>query len=930
MTQRDRPDKVKVIRASAANLAYFFSNQKDASWLPFLLKEGFFTEPTPPEAGTTEEGQAWFRFPNWPESQYLARIAAEAPQQVVEAIERIPETPNPRVHEDIIVAATALPGELAARVAKREQRWLAGYEGHLVSLPHSAGDLLAHLAREDETKAAFALAGTLLKIVVNPRYENQTSHHRAVALVGHWEYGEILERAWPPLMEAEPEKAFCFLCHRLEDVIELGFVGGSSFDPTYIWRSAVEDHAQNTGHSLLDTIVEAVRDTAVTEAKKGPDARDLVLAELARHNAPLFRRIAFFVLSDFGSPEQVAAILTDETLIDEVNVWHEYAELLRKRFGDLGIEQRAAIVSLIAAGPKPERTTFLRERGDSEQQIEAYGRHWRLRRYDLIAENLDGEAKSEYVALLSEFDKPDHPTFLSVLTHWDGPTSPYTVEELSEMGPRGMVEALRAWAPAENGSMDEYSKEGLARAVEATVEKEAEEFAASAAEFADLDPDYVRALLGGLAKAAREKVPFLWGRVLDLCEQMAAKPAPHTPAQGEEASTNWLRRTVVSLLSDGLKDGEAEIPFEERGRVWGLIEPHLEDPEPSPARDSESEPATVAINSVRGEALHAAINYAFWVERALSAEESFGGIGSLPEFAAAVDRRLNLDIEPSSAIRAVLGQWFVQFVRMDQGWATTLAPRIFPCDREEAKFFSAAWNAYVVFNRAWVSVFEILRGSYELAVERSDEVDEDRYMAGNPREHLGDHLVFLRFTGAIDLAADGLFAGFWDAAPVGIRKHVLRDVGWSLQHGNGDLSDVIRSEIVETWEWIAMRDEDERESLGEFGAWFGADQLDDGWLLTQGQQLLRLGVPLAPDHVVYDALPRMADGHPREVVEILRLMIVTGPEAWSVLGSIDEVRATLATVLGSGDEEARADAIVVLNLLGARGMTEFRDLMPPA
>lgn len=887
MTRRDRSEKVKLIRASAANLAYFFSYQKDASWLPFLLKEGFFTEPTPPETGTTEEGQTWFRFPNWPESQYLARIAAEAPQQVVEAIERIPDTPNPRVHEDIIVAATGLPGELAARVAKREQRWLAGYEGHFVSLPHSAGDLLAHLAREGETKAAFALAGTLLKIVIDPRYENQTSHHRAVALVGDWEYGEILENAWPPLMVAEPEKAFRFLCHRLADVIELGFVGGSSFDPTYIWRSAIEDHSQNTGHSLLDTMVEAVRDTAVTEAKKGPEARDLVLAELARQDAPLFPRISLFVLAGFGSPEQVAEILTDGTLIDEVNVWHEYAELLRKRFGDLDIQLREQIVSLIAAGPNREQTTFLRERGDSEQRIESYGRHWRLRRYDLIAEHLDGEAKAEYDSLLREFDKPDHLTFHSVITHWSGPTSPYSAQELSEMGPGRVVETLRTWSPPEGESMDD-SKDGLARALELTVEKEAGEFAASATEFEALDPDYTRALLGGLAKAARENVAFPWRPVLDLCEQVAARPAPDTPAGSGEAPTNWLRRTIVSLLSDGLKEGDAEIPIEKRDRVWGLIEPHLEDPDPSPTRDDESEPATVAINSVRGESLHAAINYAFWVERALGVEGSFEGIASLPEFAAAV----------------------------------------FPSDPEEAGLFSAAWNAYVVFNRAWESVFEILRASYARAVERFEEVDEDRYMAGNPREHLGEHLTFLRFSGAIDLAADGLFAGFWDVAPVGIRKHVLRDVGWSLQHGNADLSDAIRSKIVETWEWIATRDEDERESLGEFGAWFGADQLDDRWLLAQGQQLLQQGVPLDPDHVVYDALPRMAGGHPREVVEVLRLMIVTAPEAWSVLGSVDDARETLGTVLGSGDEHAHADAIIVLNLLGARGMSQFRDLMP--
>ena len=73
----------------------------------------------------------------------------------------------------------------------------------------------------------------------------------------------------------------------------------------------------------------------------------------------------------------------------------------------------------------------------------------------------------------------------------------------------------------------------------------------------------------------------------------------------------------------------AEIPSEERARVWRIIEPRLEDPDPSPDRDKDSEPATVAINSVRGEALHAAVRYALWVERALEAEESFAGIALL-------------------------------------------------------------------------------------------------------------------------------------------------------------------------------------------------------------------------------------------------------------------------------------------------------------
>jgi hypothetical protein len=500
VSSRSRKGKVDLVRASAANLDYFFSSLNDATWLPFLLEEGFFQNPTPPETGTTDEGQTWFRFPNWPESQYLARIAAEAPEQVVEAIERIPETENPRIHQDVIVAATALPGELAARVAQREQRWLAGYEGHLVSLPRPAGELLAHLAREGEMAAAFALAGTLLKIVVDPYYENRSSRRRAVALVGDWEYAKILEASWPSMMAAESKKAFRFLCHRLAEVVDLGYIEDSGFDPTYIWRKAIENHGQNTGHSLLDTLIEVVRDTALAEAERSPEARELVLAEFARHDAPLFRRLALFVLAASGSPQQIAEAVADESLFDGANVWHEYAELLRKKFGDLDTEQQAPVLALIAAGPDDRLKSLQRERGEGEEQVKAYCRYWRLKHYDLIAEHLAGEARSEYDALLAEFGKPDHPTFLSVITRWSGPTSPYGAEDLTKMGPAGVIETLRSWTPRDGPEDD--SKEGLARILEVVVENDAEGFAAIATEFVGLDSDYIRALLTQIVRQA--------------------------------------------------------------------------------------------------------------------------------------------------------------------------------------------------------------------------------------------------------------------------------------------------------------------------------------------------------------------------------------------------------------------------------------------
>jgi hypothetical protein len=924
MSTEERTAAVKLIRAGEANLEYFFSSQEDASWLPFLLEEGFFENPAEPETVETDDGQTGTRYPYWPESRYLARIATEAPEPAFAAVCRIPDTTSPRVHQDIAAVACRLPGEFAAELATREGRWLAGYEGHLVSYPPAAGELIAHLAKEGEVAAAFKLAGTLLKVSAAPAPEGR-GRRRVRSLLGDREYGEILEAAWPSMMEADPERSFRFLCHRLSAVTRIEF-GGSGFDPTYMWRAAIENHARNTRHGYLDSLVDAIRDSAVASAEIGLDGLEIALTELARHDGPIFRRLALFVLARFGTAEQVAEALTEDGQIDDFNVWHEYAELLKTRFGSLGRDRQERIIALISAGPERELTASQQERGLNEEQVEVRRRYWGLERYALIEDELGGEAKAAYEALVSEFGKPEHPTFRSVVTIWTGTTSPHTTEELLDKGPAGALEALRAWIPEEGP--EGRSSEGLVHALEAAIEKEPAGFAAIATHFADLEPEHVRGLLRGLAKAAREQVMFPWKGVLDLCEQVTAE----SPADVEiesEARPAGLTTAIIGLVSDGLEQGEGGIPSGERARVWRLIEPHLDDPDPSPRREEGKDPATVAINSVRGEAVHAAIRYGLWVERALGAAGGLEGIASLPELAAAIDRRLDPAVDPSLAIRAVLGQWFVQFVRMDGGWAESLVARLFPPDPGSAERFSAAWNAYVVFNQPRIPMFKILARSYELAAERFEEVDEDLYIAGNPREHLAEHLFFFRFVGSIDLADDGIFARFWAIAPTAVRTHVLRDVGWSLEHGDPEMSEEVRARFTETWEWIFAHGQEDPASLVAFGAWFGAPQLEAGWLLARGREVLELGRQLDPDHPVFQAAARMAGDHPAEVVEVLRLMIVTDAEGWGVQGSTAEVREALSAILAGGQGAVHGEAVAVVHLLGGRGFSEFRDLLSP-
>src|SRR5690606_17409582 len=118
-------------------------------WIRPLEEKGLFA--SPPAA--IREGDS-ISFPYWPESRYLARMAAEAPKLVLEVIEKIADTNNVRVHEDLAEAASKMPGPLAARWAAREIRWIQKQEHLYFLLPQLLGGLAGHLAATGEVKAA--------------------------------------------------------------------------------------------------------------------------------------------------------------------------------------------------------------------------------------------------------------------------------------------------------------------------------------------------------------------------------------------------------------------------------------------------------------------------------------------------------------------------------------------------------------------------------------------------------------------------------------------------------------------------------------------------------------------------------------------------------------------------------------------------------
>src|SRR5687767_12677218 len=112
MPNRETVQKIRETLKTTADYVFFFENLKSAAWIKPLAEEGFFSDP--PAGQDNENGG--MRFPPWPESQYLARVAEQAPELVINVTVKIPPTENPNVHRDLTTVGLKVSPKLALQL----------------------------------------------------------------------------------------------------------------------------------------------------------------------------------------------------------------------------------------------------------------------------------------------------------------------------------------------------------------------------------------------------------------------------------------------------------------------------------------------------------------------------------------------------------------------------------------------------------------------------------------------------------------------------------------------------------------------------------------------------------------------------------------------------------------------------------------------
>ena len=911
-------DRLMEIIKDESRLRYFLHNLRIVEWLDVFIDRGLFA--TPPEPKPTENGGT--AYPYWALSRLLIRYAADHPETVLRAISRIGYTKNVQVVGDILEAGINMPVESGVTLVPLAIQWSEDADLLILGIPSTLARFAEGLAPANSSEALHII-GSLLAL--NGLQGETPGYSEPRSRINEQRYEEICIRFVPRIAKADPTRTIGTLAAVLEKAT-------SADDESSFWRPAVEDHKQNIDREPRSHLVTAIRETAEIQLAARPSSINEVLQVFERRKGNIFLRLQLHVLGlhTEGNTAVTGRLLTDRNLFLNRDLSHEYYHLLRASFGKLCERQQRCILEWIDAGP--DRNEL---RSISEEDFLSYKESWQARWLSAISNDLPEPWRALYERTKNKV--PPHPDFrFYAEARWEEKDE-WPVERLKQLSVGELVATLKSQAERQN--RHRFDVESLGQRLSHVVESDPEKYVAEANLFAELREPIISGFFDGLFSASRQKKHFEWRAVLTLIESVLHR----TPCRGERYA-NWTAQSIVRLLEECFEEDKNTLPFDLRSQVWDLVKRLTDHPNPSEKHEAEfggdnMDPATLSVNTVRGNAMHAVIRYALWCHRNMKSlpdgqSRAVRGFDEMPEVAEVLNRHLDQAIDPSAAVRAVYGQWFPQLVALDRHWAKEHAGVIFDPKAPRA-LGEAAWTTYMAFGGAYGEVFELLRDRYRWAVNNLRNEPRQKRPERDPERNLSEHVMVFYWQGKLELD-DDIMGTFYRNVSDATATHALWFVGRALSN----TEEAVPGEILERLKMLWERRRTVARSgpaghageMGAFGGWFESGKFDDAWSILELRTALELAKgKTADEYRVMERLVKLAPRFPAEAAECLGLFVQNDKDGWFLAGTERENQATviLKAALGSEDHRTHEIGVDVVNIVGRAGHYKFGELLKP-
>lgn len=917
---------------------YFFENIENEEWVDVIINSEFLEKYRSGEIPELIGNQF-----DWFFMGYLLKVAKNTPEPASTYIKSVITIDDERIHQRMIEVMLKLPCDISSDLATREIEWSKSKDDLFGLYPEFAGKLILHIQECNES-VAFNFVREILKVDAVTRESGKTgsdSYYKSIdikARYSDWEYQSVLNKYISKfvLNSTNCIKYIGYLFEHFSNVLSLEKEDPAN-DYSWVWRNTLEDNEQTRHISgIKEYLLVFLRDLSIDLIKGENRHFQEIVEELNKYEWTIFKRLSMYMSIKFpeinlGLTEE---LINDTGLYENSRTRNEYSLLLDSAFSLVSNDVQNIVYTWIEHGVDLEHyiNRYKEHEGTppSDEQIEDYKDYWKKTRLHLIRKHLEGDKLAEYEALIQEKGEPDHPEYSSYTTSWVGPTSPLSVEEINQLDIKDLVAYLKNWKPG--GKSMDPSPEGLSRKLSEAIKADIDRYKHSASLFKELPPTYVRGLFQGFRDNFSSLDPQSWPGILDLSEWVLSLGYDTQPEQDtdsdEDQGWSYCRQTISSLLDSGLQKGDGQIPINSKDKVWFLISKLTEDPDPTPQYETEyggsnMKPTTMSINTVRGEAFHALINYGLWVARHTNTQDKKIGFDDIPEMRQVLDDHLNSDNDPSLAVRSVYGQFYPWLNLLDSNWASEARTRIFSDD--DLGLGDAAWDAYITYCQPYDDTFKVIPDMYLKYAKRLSDANEpderDRSL-----EHFASHIITFYWRSKLDLG-DELIQEFYTHAPLSLRKKAIEFIGRSLGNTRDGLEENIEQRLKALYEW---RQEDaknsgEYEELEEFCWWVDADIVDREWVLTKFHELLKVLDKLDSLDFAARKLGNYLEVNPSMVLECLDMMVDKLKTPGMYFTWDDEAREILREALLL--EDVKDQAIALVHKFGSKGFLTYRELL---
>jgi hypothetical protein len=937
-----------------AQYQYFFDRLNSPSWLDALFRAGFFKKPPEP----VPDGQ-YIRLPFWPESRYLARMAGvpEAQETVLKIALVIPASENSRVHDDIADIALSLQ---PAQAAKLVPQICAAIQSPVkLLLPEKIGNLIVHLAEGGQGVAATTLAAAALALSPDPRMAEKEGEDSILSpepqpQFQDWYYARIIGKAVPALTSVAGIEAIRLFCGLLNDAIRLSRKNSEDGEEDYLYigHPAIE-HGANSD-DIPGLLLCATRDAAEQVIAADRTRFPAVLDLFRERTWITFRRLELHISRVFLAEGQTEAerVFQAPEILNSASLHHEAVLLLRAAFPTLTPETQEHVLSWMDAGPSQESVRrcleFVGEEA-TDEKMRDYSNRERRDHFSIIEGQLPEPYRLKYEELKIELGTPNPqeristPQFGAISAQ-----SPKSAEELALMPVADVLHFLTSWVPGRD--IFGPTADGLGGAVAGVVSERPAEFAVLANNFKRLDPTYVRCFFGGMNAALKQGLTWDWQPVLELALWVVSQPREIEGRKGgmmvADPDWGWARDAVIDLLSAGFEavknqPPDYRLPCGHRPLVWEVLRPLTEDPNLS-IKDELSEkfdPAFLSINSTRGRAIDAVVDYAWWVRRCTDVERKAAGqppvtFEAMPEVCEVLDAHLDVQREPTLSIRSVYGRHLTSLASLDWDWFRANVDRILPTGQDDPPRFNTAWKSFVGFNQPHPVLLPVMMPAYQRAVRQLATPSLTKRRPVSPEDRLVEHLMVYCWLGKLKFGADDrLLDEFYAVAPDGVRGHAMWFVGTSISRWDEGAP----AEVFERLRELAARrlqaaqqavsSEAFRKELANFGFWFTSEKFEERWSMEMLLATLQLTRKTQAEMDVVKLLAERCTRYPAECVACLRLMVEGDSERWILVGVEEAAKRLLRLALDSDTPDAAPAARRLTEHLIAKGNFGFTSLL---